>query len=132
MKMRARKSLSALSRKHSSKPGKQLTSRIWKYRGSYLFLMPFAVIFIMFTVLPVIISIINSFTYNNMLQPPKFIFFDNYIKLFTSDDVFIIALKNTLIFAIITGPIGYMLSFLVAWLINELPNRLRAVFVLIF
>jgi multiple sugar transport system permease protein len=94
--------------------------------------MPFAVIFIMFTVLPVIISIINSFTYNNMLQPPKFIFFDNYIKLFTSDDVFIIALKNTLIFAIITGPIGYMLSFLVAWLINELPNRLRAVFVLIF
>jgi multiple sugar transport system permease protein len=86
----------------------------------------------MFTVMPVAISIFYSFTYNNMLETPEFIGFANYIKLFTNDDVFIIALKNTLVFAVVTGPIGYTLSFLVAWLINELPNKLRAAFVLIF
>jgi len=132
MEIKAGKKALALSWEHSSNPWKQLMSQIWKYRVSYAFLMPFAVIFIMFTVLPVVTSIIYSFTYNNMLQPAKFVFFDNYIKLFTSDDVFITALKNTLVFAIATGPVGYALSFLVAWLINELPNKLRSVFVLVF
>ncbi len=110
----------------------KMITRVWKCRISYLFLLPFASIFLLFTVAPVIISMLYSFTYNNLLEPAKFIGFANYIKLVTNDDVFIIALKNTLIFAIITGPIGYALSFLVAWMINELPNKLRSVFVLIF
>jgi len=121
-----------LSWTHSQSPWKRLLSQIWRGRISYAFLLPFASIFTLFTVMPVVISIFYSFTYNNMLEPPKFIGFANYIKLFTNDDVFIIALKNTLVFAVITGPVGYALSFLVAWLINELPDRLRAVFVLIF
>jgi len=106
--------------------------KVWKYRISYMFLLPFASVFLLFTVAPVIISMFYSFTYNNLLEPARFIGFANYVKLVTNDDVFIIALKNTLVFAVITGPVGYVLSFMTAWFINELPNKLRAVFVLIF
>jgi multiple sugar transport system permease protein len=133
MKQKNIQEAASLNRSRSSyNPWKRLLSQIWKHRISYAFLLPFASIFILFTVLPVIISVFYSFTYNNLLEPPKFIGFTNYIKLFTNDDVFITALKNTLIFATITGPVGYVLSFLVAWLINELPNKLRSLFVLIF
>jgi multiple sugar transport system permease protein len=130
--VKTRKEVRALVRGRSYNPWKNLLAQIWRYRVSYLFLLPFASIFILFTVLPVAISLFYSFTYNNMLQPARFIGFGNYIKLFTNDDVFITALKNTLVFAVATGPIGYALSFLVAWLINELPNKIRSVFVLIF
>ncbi len=128
----AKRASRLLAWSYGPNPWLRLWAQIWKYRVSYLFLLPFAVIFCMFTVAPVIISVIYSFTYNNLLTPPRFIGFANYIKLFTSDAVFITALKNTLIFAVITGPVGYALSFLVAWLINELPTKLRSLFVLVF
>lgn len=101
-------------------------------RISYLFLAPFAIIFFVFTVLPVLISIFYSFTYNNMLEPAKWIGFANYIRLFSNDDVFILALKNSLVFAAITGPVGYLMSFMLAWLINGLYSKMQAFYVLIF
>ena len=67
-----------------------------------------------------------------MLDFPKFIFMDNYITLFLDDDLFITALKNTLIFAAVTGPASYMISFCVAWFINELPPKVRSVVTLVF
>jgi multiple sugar transport system permease protein len=74
-----------------------------------------------------------SFTDFNMLQlPPNFVSFDNYISLFFDDDIFLIACKNTLIFAAIVGPVSYLMSFLVAWFINELSPRVRAIVTLIF
>ena len=39
----------------------------------------------------------------------------------------LIALKNTLIFALVTGPISYVLCLLFAWFINDLPRRIRTV-----
>ena len=106
--------------------------KIWSDRVSYLFLLPFAVCFITFTVLPVLTSVFYSFTYNNILEDPSWIWLDNYIRMFTRDDVFPIALQNTLVFAVFVGPGGYILSFVVAWLINEISSRLRALYVLIF
>ena len=106
--------------------------KIWSNRVSYLFLLPFAVSFITFTVLPVLTSVFYGFTYNNIFEPLRFIGLDNYIRMFTRDDVFPIALQNTLVFAVIIGPGGYLLSFVVAWLINEISSRLRALYVLIF
>ena len=106
--------------------------KIWSDRVSYLFLLPFAVSFITFTVLPVLTSVFYGFTYNNIFEPLRFIGLDNYIRMFTRDDVFPIALQNTLVFAVIIGPGGYLLSFVVAWLINEISSRLRALYVLIF
>ena len=98
----------------------------------YLFLAPYAILFIVFYIVPVITSIFLSFTYYNILEPPKFIGFQNYINLILADDVFITAVKNTFIIAAITGPLGYIAAFVFAWFINELPRYLRAFAVLVF
>ena len=99
--------------------------------GSFL-LAPFYIIFFIFTVLPVILSIFFSLTDFNMLETPNIIWFDNYIRLFLDDDIFILSVKNTLVFATITGPGSYLLSLIMAWFINELPPKIRAIMTLIF
>ncbi|QOS82630.1 sugar ABC transporter permease [Paenibacillus sp. JNUCC31] len=101
-------------------------------KHSYVLLAPYMVLFTMFTVIPVVISIILSFTYFNMLEFPRFIGWQNYTRLFLEDDVFLIAIKNTLLFAIITGPISYIACFVFAWIINELTPKWRAFMTLIF
>jgi multiple sugar transport system permease protein len=98
----------------------------------YLFLAPYAILFTMFFVFPVVASIYYSFTYYNILEPPRFIGLQNYISLILQDDIFLIGVKNTLMIALITGPLGYILSFLFAWLINELPVWLRSIAVIVF
>jgi multiple sugar transport system permease protein len=105
---------------------------IKKHKVLYLFLLPFALVFGFFVLAPVGISIFFSFTYFNVLEPARFIGFQNYLNLFLADDVFLIALRNTLILAVVTGPIGYICAFLFAWFINELPRYIRAVVTLIF
>lgn len=98
----------------------------------YLFLLPYAALFTMFYIFPVVASIYYSFTYYNILESPRFIGLSNYISLILEDDIFLIGVKNTLMIAIITGPLGYIMSFLFAWLINELPRWVRSVAVIIF
>lgn len=98
----------------------------------YLFLAPYAILFTLFYIVPVITSLVLSFTYYNVLEPPKFIGIQNYINLILADDIFLIAVKNTFLLAAITGPIGYLAAFLFAWFINELPRHLRAFAVVIF
>lgn len=110
----------------------QLIKDIKKNKLSYLFLAPFAVIFFTFYLLPVIISVFYSFTYYNILEPPQFIGWQNYLNLLTSDDLFINSITITFIFALITGPISYLASFFFAWFINELPRRLRSILVVVF
>ena len=109
---------------------------VWKEmkrnKVAYLMVAPYMILFLIFTVFPVILSIIISFTNFNMLEMPDFVFLNNYITLFFDDDIFLIACKNTFIFAAIVGPASYLLSFLVAWFINELPPKIRAVVTLIF
>ena len=101
-------------------------------KGCYLFLAPYAILFFTFFILPIGTSICLSFTYYNMLEAPRFIGFQNYINLVLQDEVFLTAIKNTFVAAVIVGPVGYILSFLFAWFINELPKWLRAVAVIIF
>ena len=98
----------------------------------YLMMLPFMILFLFFTVLPVIISIFLSFTNFNLLETPKFIGWENYIKLFLEDDVFLISVKNTLVFALVTGPLGYFTCLLVAWLVNEFPSKMRALLTFLF
>lgn len=102
-----------------------LSRRIYNFRASYILLAPFLLLFLVFTVIPVFSSVVLSFTSFDMLQTPQFLGFDNYIRMFLEDDIFTKALKNTLVFAIITGPLGYVLSFVVAWLINEMNRGIR-------
>ncbi|MBQ9963942.1 MAG: sugar ABC transporter permease [Clostridia bacterium] len=98
------------------------------YLSHYAMMSPFLLAFLTFTILPILAAILLSFTDFNMLQLPSFVGMDNYIRLLFEDDVYMIALKNTLILALVTGPIGYILSFVIAWLINELGYRLRVLF----
>lgn len=98
----------------------------------YLFLLPYAVIFTLFYIVPVVMSICLSFTYYNVLETPRFVGLSNYIDLFLADDVFLTSVTNTFAIAAITGPLGYLASFLFAWFINELPRYIRAFAVLIF
>lgn len=111
---------------------KKIKARIVRDKSYYFLIAPFMILFFIFTVLPVVMSLLMSFTYFNMLEPPKFVGLDNYIRMFLLDDVFLIAVKNTLLLAFITGPISYLMAFVFAWLINELPPRLRAFMTLIF
>ena len=104
-------------------------NRNWQF---YALLAPFFILFFTFTVLPVLTSMVLSFTDFNMLQWPNFVGWSNYLRLFLRDEVFIIALRNTIIFAVITGPLGYALSFIVAWVINELNPKLRALMTFFF
>ncbi len=98
----------------------------------YLFLLPYALVFTTFVVLPVITSIYYSFTYYNILEPARFIGLDNYVSLILEDDIFLQGVKNTFMIAVITGPLGYIASFLFAWLINELPRWVRTIAVIVF
>ena len=101
-------------------------------KTAYFMLAPFFLLFLIFTVLPVVLSIILSMTDFNMLQGPHFKGLTNFTRLFLEDDIFLLACQNTLIFAAVTGPVSYLLSLLIAWFINELPPKIRAVVTLVF
>ena len=95
-------------------------------------LLPFMSLFIIFTVVPVVMSLPMGFTNFNMIETPKFVGLSNFYTLFLNDDVFLIAVRNTLIFAIFTGPFSYILSFIIAWLINEMNAFLKTFFTFVF
>ncbi len=99
---------------------------------SYAMLLPFLVFFFLMFVMPIFVSLFMSFTNFNMLQTPDFVGFSNYIKLFLDDDVFVTALTNTMVFAFISGPISYVLCFLLAWIISDLGPTLRSIVTVCF
>lgn len=103
----------------------------WRqYRIMYLFMLPFFILFLIFVIAPVVTAVYLSFTYYNMLEAPRWIGLSNYRLLFVEDDVFLIAIQNTLIFALITGPLSYVISFALAWFINRV--RMRQLYTLAF
>lgn len=123
--------LTGLKQRASAAYGK-LPLRLRKDMPSYVMLFPYFLLFFFFTVLPVLASMVLSFTDFNMLEWPKFTGWTNYIRLLVNDDLFIVALKNTLLFAVITGPVSYLMCLLFAWIINEFSGKLRAFLTLIF
>ena len=117
---------------------RELTMTQWKLKEmkqnwiAYVMVGPYMILFTLFTVVPVVMSILISFTDFNMLEFPNIVWMQNYVTLFFDDDIFLTACKNTFIFAAIVGPASYIMSFLVAWFINELPPKVRALVTLIF
>ncbi len=118
-----------IMRKHDAKVA---VKKMKRSKMCYLFLAPYAVIFAMFFVYPVVASIYYSFTYYNILSKPRFLGLQNYVSLILEDEIFLTSIKNTLMIAIFTGPLGYIMSFIFAWLINELPRWVRSVAVVVF
>ena len=135
------KEIRSMSQKTAQKKAvsrKDMTRWQWTWKEmkrnkvAYLMVAPYMLIFTCFTVLPVLLSMLISFTDFNLLQLPNIVWLDNYIRLFLDDDIFLIAAKNTLIFAAIVGPVSYIMSLMIAWFINELSPKIRAVVTLIF
>lgn len=100
--------------------------------AAYILLLPFVVTFFIFTVLPVLSSIVLSFTSYDMVSAPKFTGLDNYLRMISGDEVFPKALVNTLKFSVVTGPLSYILAFLLAWFINEFGNTARSILSFLF
>lgn len=99
-----------------------------KFNTSYLFILPYAFFFITFVVLLIAIAIILSFTYYDTVNMPRFVGLRNYITLLTQDTDFLqFALPTTIRYALIIGPGGYALSFLLAWILAQIPHRIRTV-----
>lgn len=94
--------------------------KVWSFRDAYIMLTPFMVGFFLFTILPVLAGIALSLTYYNVLQPPQFIGLENFKDLFLYDNVFLITVRNTLLYGLATGPTGLLLSFMFAWIINRI------------
>lgn len=133
-KLRIEKNRGSLTYKMErwSKRGGRLRREIFIKRQYYYLVAPYVILFFVFTVVPVIMSLVLSFTNFNLLEFPDFVAWENYMRLFIDDENFITAIKNTLILAVVTGPLGYIAAFVFAWLINELRPRLRSFMTLIF
>ncbi len=106
--------------------------QIRRSKQSYLLIAPFMILFFFLTVIPMVASVGLSFTSFNMMQKPILVGWENYQRMLLDDPVFFKVLKNTLLFAFLTGPISYLLSFVFAWLINETGRTLRTILTLIF
>lgn len=102
------------------------------HASSYLFLTPFMAFFLLFTVVPVLAAILLSFTDFNTISFPSLVGLENYERMLLDDPVFLISLKNTLLFAVVTGPVSYILCVLLAWLVNEMPHGVKVVLTVIF
>ncbi len=120
-------------RKMSRKEKREYTLHEMKRnKMCYIMLAPFMILFIIFTAIPVVMSLPIGFTSFDMASFPKWVGLENFYTLFLNDDVFIKAIRTTLIFAIFTGPLSYAMSFMLAWLINELHPTLKTIFTLVF
>lgn len=114
------------------KPKKRQRRGLLDGPAYYLMLLPFIGLFLLFTVIPVGSSMVLSFTDYDMISTPSFIGLKNYLYMVTEDGIILTVLKNTMIFAIITGPLSFIFSFLLAWLINEFRPALRSFFAFLF
>ena len=103
-----------------------------KYGTCYAFLSFWLILFIVFTIIPITMAVGFSFTNFDMVQTPHWIGADNYLRMFLDDDVFIKAFMNTMLFAVVTGPLGYILSFGIGWLINDLGRIPRTILTFLF
>lgn len=117
--------------RQSGTPARRLRSPR-SVREAYLFIAPYALLFTLFIVVPVVIAIFLSFTNFNTLQMPDFVGFMNYVNLLTRDAIFMqYVLPNTILFAVIVGPGGYMLSFFLAWCLSQISKGPRTVLALL-
>lgn len=99
--------------------------------GIFFMILPYALLFSLFIALPVAIAIYLSLTSFNVIEQPEYIGLFNYITIFTQDPVFLkYVLPKTLQFSLIVGPGGYLLSFVLAWLLSQVQKIPRTIMTL--
>lgn len=115
-----------------SKQKEHMLQSLSKSLVSYTMILPFLVLFTVFVLVPILSAVLLSLTDFNMLQMPEWVGLANYKRLLLEDSVFLTAFKNTLVFAFINGPVGYVISFILAWIINQTPRHMRAFMTTVF
>lgn len=106
--------------------------RLGNVGSAYLYVTPYALLFLLFIVIPVGVAVALSFTNFNAVQMPGFVGLRNYVSLLTQDAVFMqYVLPNTVLFAVIVGPGGYLLSFLLAWCLSQISRLPRTILALL-
>ena len=98
----------------------------------YIMIAPFILLFILFLIIPIAASVVLSLFDFDMVSAPRFIGFSNYFRMFFDDEVFVTIVKNTLVLALITGPVGFALSFVLAWFLNEFKPFMRTLLSFMF
>ena len=132
MKLHTKDAGNAVAPKIQPQQKRGLWENMKRSRACYVMMAPYFILFFLFTVLPVAASMVLSLCYFNVLQPPSFVGLRNYTQLFLEDNIFTIAVKNTLLFAIITGPVSYFACFFFAWIINDFGPKLRSFLTVVF
>ena len=122
----------AIGKRDKKESRRQTWLAVKQNKECYLMMLPFMIFFLIFTIVPVVMSVPMGFTDFNMVQLPKYVGLSNFYTLFLSDKIFMSSIRVTLVFALFTGPISYVLCFVLAWLINELHPRLKTIFTLVF
>ena len=98
---------------------------------AYALIAPFMICFCIFIVGPVLAATVLAFTSYDSIQPPVFTGLDNFVKMLTKDVVLMkYVIPNTLVFAVVVGPIGYALQFGLAWMINKAPRTLKKPYIM--
>ena len=116
----------------ATQPESRFKRWLVKEGNAYSFLSAYALFFIIFIIVPVGVAILLSFTFFDTIQLPRFLGLKNYIVLLTQDDIFMkYVLPNTIKFAVIVGPGGYALSFMLAWILAQVPRIPRTILALI-
>jgi multiple sugar transport system permease protein len=87
-------------------------------RAAYLFLLPWLVGLVFITAAPMVISLYLSLTNYNLLQPPQFTGFQNYIAMF-SDDRLLNSLRVTFVYVFVSVPLQLAGALTVAVLLNR-------------
>ena len=106
---------------------RRIENPLIKY-SHWVMILPFLILFLIFIILPIIFAIGLSFTNFNAVETPEFVFFENYSRIFSKDAVFMQKiLPNTILYAVIVGPGGYVLAFIMAWLLSQLPKLQRTI-----
>ncbi|MBR5524488.1 MAG: sugar ABC transporter permease [Clostridia bacterium] len=95
-------------------------------------LLPFLILFLTFTIIPICASVVLSFFDYDVVNTPSPVGLGNYLKMFINDYEFPIAVANTLKFSLVTGPISFAMAFLLAWMINEFGPKTRSILSFLF
>ena len=115
--------------------GKKRNGKINSFREQlplFIMFIPFFTFFLLFTVIPIISSMFLSLTSYDLLSTPSFVGIDNFRKMFVQDEVFGTVVRNTLVFAVISGPLGFLLAFVLAWFVNEFSPGVRTILSFMF
>jgi len=121
--LEVRMAVSAIGAKPAKRRGMNYMQRREATAG-LLFVLPWLISLLVFTVYPVVASIYYSFTQYAITQAPVWIGLDNYTKMFTTDPAIRVAVFNTLYYTLLSVPIGLISSLLIAIVLNLNVKRI--------